>query len=156
MKIPQSCLTLCNPMNYIVLGILQVRILEWVAFSFSRGSSQPRDRTQVSHTAGRFFTSWVTREAQKIIRYGNKNEKKDFKGDLETMSVLTIMTLIPMGISRETTSGEALICIHSFNCHLWNSYCLSGTVLGRGNTKMNVPALKGLNKLELEVRRLRY
>ena len=43
-------------------GILQARILEWVAFLFSRGSSQPRDRTQVSHIAGRFFTSWATRD----------------------------------------------------------------------------------------------
>ena len=40
------------------------RILEWVAFLFSRGSSQPRDRTQVSHIAGRFFTSWAIRETQ--------------------------------------------------------------------------------------------
>ena len=61
-KVAQSCLTLCDPMDYTVHGILQARILEWVAFSFSRGSSQPRDRTQVSHIAGRFFTSWVIRE----------------------------------------------------------------------------------------------
>ena len=47
----------CDPMNYRVHGILQARILEWVAISFSRGSSQPRDQTQVSHIAGRFFTS---------------------------------------------------------------------------------------------------
>ena len=52
------------PHDYTVHGILQARILEWVAFSFSRGSSQPRDWTQVSHIAGRFFTSWDTREAQ--------------------------------------------------------------------------------------------
>ena len=51
-------------MDYIVHGILQARILEWVAFPFSGGSSQFRDQTQVSHIAGRFFTSWVTREAQ--------------------------------------------------------------------------------------------
>ena len=44
--------------------IFQARILEWVAFSFSRGSSQPRDWTPVSHIEGRFFTSWSTREAQ--------------------------------------------------------------------------------------------
>ena len=62
-KVAQSCLTLCYPMDYTVHGILQARILEWVAFPFSRGSSQPRDRTQVSHIAGGFFTSWVTREA---------------------------------------------------------------------------------------------
>ena len=54
-KVTQSCLTLCNPMDYAVHGILQARILEWVAFSFSRGSSQPRDRTQDSHIAGGFF-----------------------------------------------------------------------------------------------------
>ena len=44
--------------------ILQARILEWVTFPFFRGSSQPRDRTQVSRIAGGFFTSWATREAQ--------------------------------------------------------------------------------------------
>ena len=51
-------------MNYIVHGILQARILESVAFPFSRGSSQPRDQTQVSCIAGGFFTSLATREAQ--------------------------------------------------------------------------------------------
>ena len=45
------------------MGILHVRMLEWVAISFSRGSSWPRDRTCVSCTAGRFFTTWATREA---------------------------------------------------------------------------------------------
>ena len=63
-KVTQLCPTLCDPMDYIVHGILQARILEWVTFPFSRGSSQPRDRTQVSCIAGRLFTSWVTREAQ--------------------------------------------------------------------------------------------
>ena len=47
----------------IVHGILQARILEWVAIPFSRGSSQPTDQTQVSQIAGGFFTSWATREA---------------------------------------------------------------------------------------------
>ena len=56
-KVAQSCTTLCNPMDYTVYGILQVRILEWVAFPFSRVSSQIRDRTQVSCIAGGFFTS---------------------------------------------------------------------------------------------------
>ena len=50
-KVAQPCLTLCDPMVYIVHGILQARILEWVAFPFSRGSSQPMDQTQVSCTA---------------------------------------------------------------------------------------------------------
>ena len=63
-KDAQSSLTLCDPMNYTVNGILQARILEWVAFPFSRGSSQPRVWTQVSSIAGGFFTSWTIREAQ--------------------------------------------------------------------------------------------
>ena len=58
-----SCPTLCDPLDYTVHGTLQARILEWVAFPFSRGFSQPGDRTQVSHIAGGFFTSWSTREA---------------------------------------------------------------------------------------------
>ena len=57
MKATQSCLTLCNPMDYTVHGILQIRILKWIAFPFSKGSSQPRDRTQVSCLQGGFFTS---------------------------------------------------------------------------------------------------
>ena len=48
---------------YTVRGIFQARILEWVAIPFSRGSSQPRDHTQVSRIAGGFFTVWATREA---------------------------------------------------------------------------------------------
>ena len=60
-KISQSCLALCNPMDYTVHGIPQARILEWVDFPFSRGSSQPRNRTQLSHIAGEFLTIWATR-----------------------------------------------------------------------------------------------
>ena len=50
--------------TYIVRGILQARILEWIAFPFSRGSSQPRDGTQGSRIAGGFSTSWSTKEDQ--------------------------------------------------------------------------------------------
>ena len=60
--VAQLCLTLCNPMDCSLLGssvhgILQVRILEWLAIPFSMASSQPSDRTQVSSIAGRFFTN---------------------------------------------------------------------------------------------------
>ena len=63
----QSCPTLWDPMNcsppgYSVHGILQARILEWIAMPSSRRSSQPRDRTQVSHIASGFFTVWATRK----------------------------------------------------------------------------------------------
>ena len=68
-EVAQLCPTLCNPVDCSlpgssIHGILQARILEWVAISFSRGSSQPRDQTQVSCIAGRHFTLWATREAQ--------------------------------------------------------------------------------------------
>ena len=68
-KVAQWCPALhdsmdCSPPGSSVHGILQARILEWVAFPFSRGSSQPRDQTQVSRIAGDFFTIWATREDQ--------------------------------------------------------------------------------------------
>ena len=78
--VAQSCLTLCDPMDRgawqsscsppgsSVHGILQARIVEWVAMPSSRGSSQPRDQTQVSHLVGGFFTIWATREAQEYWR----------------------------------------------------------------------------------------
>ena len=68
-NVAQSCLTLCYPMDCSlpgssVHGIFQARILEWVAISFSRRSSQPRDQTQVSCVVGRCFTIWATGEVQ--------------------------------------------------------------------------------------------
>ena len=67
----QSCPTLCEPLDCSppgssVHGIFQARVLEWVAISFSRGSSWPRDRTWVSGITGRLFTIWATRD--KMLR----------------------------------------------------------------------------------------
>ena len=64
-SVAQSCLTLCDPMDSSLSGsslhgILQARVLEWVAISFSRGSSRPRDRTRVSCIPGRCFNLWAT------------------------------------------------------------------------------------------------
>ena len=66
MLVAQLCPTLCNSMDCSppgssVHGISQARILQWVAISFSRGSSWLRDQTQFCHNAGRFFTIWDTR-----------------------------------------------------------------------------------------------
>ena len=67
-EVAQSCPTLCDPMDCSsVHGIFQARVLDWVAISFSRGSSWPRDQTWISHTEGRCFTVWATREAPKFI-----------------------------------------------------------------------------------------
>ena len=65
-KVARSCPTLCDPVEYIVHGILQVRILEWVAFPFSRGSSWPRNQTRISCIAGSFLTNWAIREAHML------------------------------------------------------------------------------------------
>ena len=59
----------CSLPGFSAHGIFQARVREWVAISFSRGSSRPRDRTQVSHIAGRCFTLWATREAPLWINY---------------------------------------------------------------------------------------
>jgi len=59
----QICMTVCDPMDCTVHGILQDRILEWVAVPFSRGPYQPRNRIQVSHSAGGIFIIWAIREA---------------------------------------------------------------------------------------------
>ena len=69
-EVAPSCAPLCGPPDCSlpgssICGLFQARVLGvWVAVSFSRGSSGPRDRTQVSRIAGRRFTPWVTREAR--------------------------------------------------------------------------------------------
>ena len=73
-EVAQSCPTLCDPMDCSlpgssIRGILQARVLEWVAVSFSRRSFQPRDRTRVSRIAGRRFNLWATREGVLILFY---------------------------------------------------------------------------------------
>ena len=70
-KLPSRVQLFVTP---LVQGFLQARILEWVAFPSSRGSSQPRNQTQVSHIAGGFFTSWATREAHIITQSGEKEQ----------------------------------------------------------------------------------
>ena len=75
----QSCLTLSNPTNcslwgFSAHGILQARILEWIAIPFSRGSSQPKDRTLVSYTGGRFFTVWATGKSNNTVNQINADD----------------------------------------------------------------------------------
>ena len=72
--VAQLCPTLCDPMDCSssgssIIGILQARILEWVAMPSSRATFQPRDRTQVSLIAGGFFTVWANREADSILTH---------------------------------------------------------------------------------------
>ena len=79
----QLCPTLwdpmgCSPPGSSVHGILQVRILEWVAIPFSRGSSEPRSQTQVFRIVSRLFTIWATREAQYCVSPFHDKEMKPF------------------------------------------------------------------------------
>ena len=75
-KVAQLCPTL-QPQDYTVHGILQARILEWVAVLSSRVSSQPRDQNQVSRIAGRFLTSWATREAHSWFMGRDQNSNRN-------------------------------------------------------------------------------
>ena len=92
------CPTLCDPVDCSlpgssIHGILQGKILEWVAISFSRGSSQPRDQTQVSHIAGRCFTLWVTKEAQPEIKFPTSSgslKKQESSRKTSTSALLTM------------------------------------------------------------------
>ena len=87
--VAQSCPTLCDLMDYSppgssVHGILQARILEWVAMPFSRGSSL-KDRTWVSSNEGRFFTVWATREETEKKKKKNLEMFKNVKKDSELL-----------------------------------------------------------------------
>ena len=75
-KVTQSCLTLCDPIDYTVHGIFQARILECVVYPFSRGSSWLGNQPGVSHIAGGFFANWAIREAH-ISLYDIKNVTMD-------------------------------------------------------------------------------
>ena len=95
----------CSPPGSSVHVIFQARILEWVAISYSRRSSQSRDRTLVSHIAGRFFTVWTTREAWRTVWWFLKKLKVELPYDL----------VIPiLGIYPEKIIIQKYICIPMF------------------------------------------
>ena len=75
-KIAQSCPTLCDPTVCTIHGILQARVLEWVAFPFSGGSSKPRDQTQVSLIAGKFFYQLSHKGSPRILEWVALKKKK--------------------------------------------------------------------------------
>ena len=108
-EVAQSCLTLCNPMDCSlpgssIHGIFQARILEWIAISFSRRSSWPRDWILVSHIVGRRFTVWATREVENgpwkvswfnfsmltIDNFEEKNPQVSWRGQKRTVWCLVL------------------------------------------------------------------
>ena len=106
MKVTPSCLTLCDPMDYTGNGILQARILKWVAFPFSRGSSEPRDHTQVSRIAGGFFTHWATGEA---LALGSITTNKASGGDGLPAELFQIL------------KDDAIKVLHSICQQIWKA-----------------------------------
>ena len=102
-KVSQPCPALCNPTDYTVHGILQARILEWVTVPFSRGSSQPRDQTQIFHIAGRFFTTWTTREVRKATRkVKEKSKKTGLKLSIQKTKIIASSPITSWEIDVET------------------------------------------------------
>ena len=122
-EVARSCLTLWDPINCSlsgssVHGIFQARVLEWVAISFSRGSSWPRDRTPVSCIVGRCFTIWATREVPKAVKnlpaiqetqVWSLGREDPPKGMATHSNILAMEDSMDIGAWRATVYGVAKI-----------------------------------------------
>ena len=109
----QLCLTLCNPMDCSspgssAHGILQARILEWVAIPFSGGSSQLRDQIRVSCIASRFFTIWATREGDSIPRNRNSQVMQWWRTRLPMQETWDVGSIPRSGKSPGEKNGNPL------------------------------------------------
>ena len=98
------CLTLCDPMDYTLHGILQARILEWVAYPFSSGFSWPRNWTGVSCIAGGFFTNWAIREALLVIKE-LESLKNNHEVGIQQLSNITANTQHFIGADKLLSFG---------------------------------------------------
>ena len=115
-EVTQSCPTLCDPMDCSpqsssVHGILQARVLEWVAISFSRGSSRPRDWTQVSCIAGRRFNLWATRKVLYTIHFHTHKKITCFINTV--LQIFSLVSKKPLKLSLKVS-----FCKVSW-CFLW-------------------------------------
>ena len=135
--ISQSCSTLCDPMDHSlpgssVHGNFQTRAVEWVAISFSRGSSQCGDRIQVSHISGRRFTLWATRETpsrcikvkvvwdEGTLKLGRKYEKTGLKIPSEK------------GLESCVFHAQHFIFIYFKHVFIYWSFCAGSSLLHSG------------------------
>ena len=124
MLVAQSCLTLCNPMDFSppgssVHGILQARVLECVGIYFSRSSSRPRDWTQVSGTAGRFFTTEPPGKLFFLVIWFISHSTNTALMSLETFSAfisydLSIISLYLIG-SQNKHLFLLILCLSGFS-----------------------------------------
>ena len=149
---------LCKSMDCEVHGILQARILEWVAFPFSRGSSQPRDRTQVSRTAGKFYTSWANcGKFLKRWEYQNTSpvswktcmrvKQQHFEPYMEQQTHLNL--------GKEFKTGKAAYChpayltyMKSTSCKIlsWMNHKLESTLPGEISTTSDMQMIPSKGK----------
>ena len=142
-EVAQLCPTLCDPMDCSlsgssIHGIFQARVLEWIAISFSRGSSWPRNRTQVSHIAGRRFTFWATREAL-IIRL--VPEKNYLLSDLSHYYLgILVITLICIQIPTGNFPGPGWTLWGPL--HYWMGACLQDLAARGEEESLHLPLLK--------------
>ena len=122
-EVTQSCPTLCDPMNcslpsFSVRGIFQATVLEWVAISFSRGSSQPRDQTWVSCIADSRFTLWATREALRC-EYWIHLTVDSWKYSFFKCQKITESWQIHCFLEKESAKISLVILIHKFLVLFW-------------------------------------
>ena len=113
-KVAQSYPTLCDLMDCSVHGILQTRLMEWVAFPFSRGSSQPWNRTQISCIAGKVFTSWATKEAQEYWSGSLSFLQQIFPTQESNQGLLPCMWLL----YQLSFQGSPWTCLEASLCQL--------------------------------------
>ena len=117
----------CTPSGFSVHGILQARVLEWVAIPFSRGSSQPRDQTQVSCIAGRHFNLWATREAPSRD-HEIKTYRNCYLSHITQLLSVRIMTWKPCQSLKPKLLNWMNILISN------NNLCFLGGVSGKEST----------------------
>ena len=136
-KVTQSCPTLCDPVAYTVHGILQARTLEWVAYPFSRGSSQPRDRTGVSCIAGRFFTNWAIREARQWKKLSiNCNWPRQCNLRLQPC-LLEMLNRSQYRVATGAMTLAIFLVIHSKKKCILSTCSVTGSFLDTGDLKVS-------------------
>ena len=108
-KVAQWCLTLCDPMDYTVRGISPGQNTGVGTLSLLQGSSQSRDQTQVSHTAGRFFSSWATREAHVDLYTNEQATHQNLRSPEGPAPVLSLAEPTWGGATRATRVNENVV-----------------------------------------------
>ena len=105
------------------MEILQARILEWIAMSSSRGSSKPRDRTQVSHITGRFFTIWAPKLLQSCLTLCNPMDCSLPGSSVHGISQARILEWVAMSSSRGSSQPRNQTCVSYVSCTGRQVFC---------------------------------